>query len=152
MRTSHALIATLGAVVPPLVAAVLFASGLFGSDPADNAWTHSIPGLAVLATPATIVLWFLYRRLGQVQASGLSLGRVASFAITFAGLPCLLLAVVGLYSAPYTQAPVVLLALVPAFIAIWLCLFFGGWLQWRMLRPNSAFKPTLLRSADPGGR
>lgn len=152
MRRRHALIATFGATAPPFAAAVLFASGLFGSDPDDNSWTHAVPGLIVLAIPATCLLWLLYRRLGQVQASSPELGRVASFATTFAGLPWLLLVAASLYNAPYTQAPLVLFVLPPLFLAIWLCLFFGGWLQWRMLRPNSAFKPTLLRSADPDGR
>ena len=152
MRNGHALIATFGATAPPFVAAVVLGSGLFGSDPNDNAWTHSVPGLIALAIPATCLLWLLYRRLGQVQIASPELGRVASFATTFAGLPWLLLVAAGLYSAPYTQIPLVLLVLLPLFVVIWLCLFFGGWLQWRMLRPNSAFKPTLLRSADPGGR
>ena len=140
-RPTNASIATIAALALPLVATFLLASGLFGSGSDNNGWVRSLPGAAILSVPAIAVLWLLYRRLGQVQASSPSLGRVVSFSITFAGMFWLFAVAVGLYAAPYSQALAFLLASLLVFLEAFLCLFIGGWVQWLTLRPNSSFKP-----------
>ena len=146
-QPTFALRATVAALLPPAIAVGLIAGGVFGyGDPEADGWIRALPGVAVLTVPAVVILWLLYRRLGQIQLTGASLGRAISFSTTLAVPPALTILIVGFYMAPYRELPTVLLSAAQILLATWSCLFLGAWLQWRKLRPNNSFKPKPLRS------